>query len=70
MFTARRKIDENDEGDTQKSVENELEKYLALCQEINVRDPLLWWKTASLVRTSTVPCANPSARGGGRKFGK
>ena len=23
----------------------ELEKYLALCQETNVRDPLLWWKT-------------------------
>ncbi len=22
----------------------ELEKYLALCQETNVRDPLLWWK--------------------------
>ena len=45
VFTARRKIDENAEGDTQKSIENELEKYLALCQETNVRDPLLWWKT-------------------------
>jgi len=45
VFTGPRKNDDNAEGNTQKSNENELEKYLALCQETNVRDPLLWWKT-------------------------
>jgi len=45
VITGRRKNDDNAEGDTQKSNENELEKYLALCQESNLRDPLLSWKT-------------------------